>query len=91
VVLSLKVRQGIVYLATAVFFGVAITAQMQGAAGLDVYVKAGAACLVLVAGGLGLVHILDDATAKMQRMAAVRTEGAQAVNAGGEPVTRGQA
>jgi hypothetical protein len=91
VVLTLKVRQGIVYLATAVFFGVAITAQMQGAGGMDVYVKAGAACLILVAGGLGLVHILDDAAAKMQRLSAAQAEGIKAGAAGGEPMAQGQA
>ena len=63
-VLSLKIRQGIVYLAVGAFFAVAIVAQMQGATGLDVYMKAGAACLILVTGGLILVRIVDDASAK---------------------------
>ena len=83
--LSLKVRQGIVYLATAVFFGVAIAAQLQGAGGLDVYMKAGAACLILVTGGLALVHILDDAVAKSERQAQAQGDGAPASVGGGEP------
>jgi hypothetical protein len=83
VVLSLKIRQGIVLLATGVFFCVAIIAQLQGAAGLDVYMKAGAACLVLVAGGLVLVRIVDDAHAKSQaamnfQVEAVRPTGVPA-------------
>ena len=90
-VLTLKVRQGIVYLATAVFFGVAITAQMQGAGGMDVYMKAGAACLILVAGGLGLVHILDDAATKTRQLTAARMEGVPTATAGGEPMAKGQA
>jgi hypothetical protein len=91
VVLSLKIRQGIVYLATGVFFAVAIVAQMQGAAGLDVYIKAGAACLILVAGGLILVHIVDDAHDKSMAARNPRVEAAQPSETPGETTVKVQA
>jgi hypothetical protein len=40
---------------------------------------------------LGLVHILDDAAAKMQRLSAAQAEGIKAGAAGGEPMAQGQA
>lgn len=88
--LTTKIRQGIVYLATAAFFCVAIAAQMQGATGLDVYMKAGAACLILVAGGLALVHILDDAATRAARQGQTQVEGGQVAAVSGEPTAQGQ-
>jgi hypothetical protein len=90
VVLSLKIRQGIVLLATGVFFCVAIVGQLQGAAGLDVYIKAGAACLVLVAGGLILVRIVDDAYAKSQAALHLQVEDVRASGASGESAVKAQ-
>ncbi len=87
-VLSLKIRQGIALLATGVFFGVALIAQLQGAAGLAVYMKAGAACLTLVAGGLILVRIVDDASAKSL---AARNSRVEEIRPPGETAAKAQA
>jgi len=90
VVLSLKIRQGIVLLSTGVFFSVAIAAQLQGAVGLGVYMKAGAACLILVASGLVLVRIVDDATAKSQAAPHAGRDAVTAPGAARDPApTRG--
>jgi hypothetical protein len=90
VVLSLKIRQGIVLLATGAFFCVAIVAQLQGAAGLDVYIKAGAACLVLVAGGLILVRIVDEASAKSQAAMHLQVEEVRTSGTAGETAVKAQ-
>jgi len=90
VVLSLKIRQGIVLVATGVFFSIAIAAQLQGAPGLDVYMKAGAACLILVASGLVLVRIIDDASAKSQGRPGATHEAVPASGIGREPAKSGQ-
>jgi hypothetical protein len=89
VVLSLKIRQGIVLLSTGVFFSVAIAAQLQGAAGLDVYMKAGAACLILVASGLVLVRIVDDAIAKSQAAPHAGRDAVAAPGAARDPAQTG--
>jgi hypothetical protein len=91
VVLSLKIRQAIVLLATGVFFCVALIAQMQGAAGLDVYMKAGAACLILVVGGLILVRIVDDASAKSVAAPNARVEAVRPAGTPGETTVKAQA
>ncbi|MGH2391623.1 MAG: hypothetical protein ACRDIE_25785 [Chloroflexota bacterium] len=89
--MSLKIRQGIVLMATGVFFCVAIAAQLQGAAGPDVYMKAGAACLILVAGGLILVRIVDDAWVKSQGTARAGREPGAAPGVAHDSATTGGA
>ena len=67
---ALKLRQAIVYAATGLFFTVAALSQIQGASTQDTVVKAVVSCAVLVALGLALVRIVEDAERK--ELAAVR-------------------
>lgn len=62
--IAIKVRRGIVYVTTAIFFFVAATAQLQGNTPLDAFWKAGVAAAVMTCGGLVLAHIVDDAAKK---------------------------
>ena len=57
--IEINVRKVLVYVATAVFFVVAATAQLQGAATTDVFLKAGVSCAVTLLLGLPLVGIID--------------------------------
>lgn len=59
-----KIRRGVVYAATGVFFAMAAIAQLQGDDTLDAFVKAGVACLVLVIIGVLILRIVDDAAGK---------------------------
>lgn len=62
--ITIKVRRGIVYITTGVFFAVAALAQLQGNTPLDTFMKAGVAAAVLTCGGMVLAHIVDDAASK---------------------------
>ena len=68
--MAIKVRRGIVYVTTGVFFALAALAQLQGNSPLDTFMKAGVAAAVLTCGGLVLAHMVDDATRKAARKAA---------------------
>lgn len=57
--IEINVRKLLVYVATAVFFVVAAVAQLQGAATMDAFFKAGVACVVTLLLGLPLVGIID--------------------------------
>ena len=57
--IEINVRKVLVYVATAVFFVVAATAQLQGAATIDAFLKAGVSCIVTLLLGLPLVNIID--------------------------------
>jgi len=57
--IEINVRKVLVYVATAVFFVVAATAQLQGAATMDAFLKAGVSCAVTLLLGLPLVGIID--------------------------------
>lgn len=57
---AFKLRRGIVYAATGIFFAVAALSQLQGASVTDVLTKATVSCGVLIAFGLLLVRVVED-------------------------------
>jgi hypothetical protein len=68
-------RRGLVYAATGMFFAVAALAQLQGAAFSDVLKKAAISCAIVIAIGLVLVHIVEDAArAEAEARKRARTE-----------------
>lgn len=67
--IALKVRQGVVYAATAVFFLVAALGQVQDAPLTDSLYKAAIACGVTTAIGIVLVRLVDDGIRKAEEAA----------------------
>lgn len=70
--LAINVRRLLVYLATGAFFAVAALGQVHGDSAVDAFLKAGAACAVVVVLGRALVHLVDSAE-KKAATAAVKT------------------
>ena len=60
-VLTVKIRQGIVLGTTGMFFVVAALGQMNGASGTDAFVKAGIACLVVVCLSIAFLSVIEPA------------------------------
>ncbi len=74
-----KIRQGMVYTLTGIFFVVAAMAQLEGDTVTDAFGKAGIACVVLTGMSWAIIRILDDAARKL----ATGQDGQGALEAGG--------
>lgn len=60
----IKIRRGIVYAATSLFFAVAAIGLVQGDDTVTVFLKAGIACLVPIIFGRMILRLVDDAASK---------------------------
>lgn len=76
--IALKVRQGVVYAATAVFFLVAALGQIQDAPLAESLYKAAIACGVTTAIGIVLARLVDDGIRKAEEAAKAGANKAEA-------------
>ena len=71
----IKIRQGMVYTLTGIFFVVAAIAQLEGDTVTDAFGKAGIACAVLTGMSWAIIRILDDAAKKLATAPHVAAQG----------------
>ena len=80
--LAVNMRRLVVYLATGAFFAVAALGQLHADSAFDTFLKAGAACAVVIVLGRVLVNLVDAAEKKAAAAAIKSVRKAAAGSAG---------